>query len=261
MKVRSIVLKAAFILVNILFFAGIAAATDITVMTSGGFSAALKELAPQYERTTGNKIVLVFGPSMGTTPGAIPSRIQRGEPADVVVIVDYALDDLVKKGQVSTGTIGLARSGISMAVRAGAPKPDISSAEAFKHTLLQAKSIAYSDSASGVYLSTELFKNLGIADQIKSKCKMIPAEPVGAVVARGDAEIGFQQMSELRPIPGIDIVGPLPPTLQKFTVFSAGVVANSKAPEAAKAFIKFLASPAAAPIITKTGMEPMNLAK
>jgi molybdate transport system substrate-binding protein len=106
-----------------------------------------------------------------------------------------------------------------------------------------------------------LFKNLGIADQIKSKCKMIPAEPVGAVVARGDAEIGFQQMSELRPIPGIDIVGPLPPTLQKFTVFSAGVVANSKAPEAAKAFIKFLASPAAAPIITKTGMEPMNLAK
>jgi molybdate transport system substrate-binding protein len=259
MKARSIVLTAAFILANILFFAGIAGAAEVKVMTSGGLLAALQGLAPEFERTTGNKVVLIVGPSMGNTPGAIPIRIQRGEPVDVVVMVDYALGDLIKHGVVNAdGSIGLARSGIGMAVRAGAPKPDISSAAAFKRTLLQAKSIAYSDSASGVYLSTELFKRLGIADQVKNKCRMIPAEPVGAVVARGEAEIGFQQISELLPIPGITLVGPLPPEIQKFTVFSAGVATNAKEPEAAKAFIRFLASPAAAPVITKSGMEPLS---
>ena len=262
MKARKTFSKAVLILGGILLFAGLATAADVTVMTSGGFSAALKALAPEYERTTGNKVVLVFGPSMGTTPGAIPSRIQRGEPADVVIIVDYALADLIKRGGVTADSrVVLARSGIGMAVRAGAPKPDISTAAAFKNTLLHAKSIAYSDSASGVYLSTEGFKRLGIEDQIKSKCKMIPAEPVGAVVARGDAEIGFQQISELLPIKGIEIVGPLPPGVQQYTDFSAGIATHSKQPDAAKAFVKFLSSPAAAPVIKKTGMEPMAAAK
>jgi molybdate transport system substrate-binding protein len=126
-----------------------------------------------------------------------------------------------------------------------------------KRTLLQAKSIAYSASVSGVYLSTELFQRLGIADEMRSKSKRIEGERVGAVVARGDAEIGFQQISELLPVPGIDYVGPLPPEVQRVTTFSAGVGVNAKSPDAARAFIAFLASRAAVEVITKTGLEPM----
>jgi molybdate transport system substrate-binding protein len=258
MKARSLTLKVAVILACILLVAGLASAAEVKVATSGGFSAALKELAPEFERTTGNKIVFIFGPSMGDMPQAIPARLQRGEPMDVVIIVDYALQSLIKAGKVDASRVELARSGIGMAVRAGAPKPDISTPAAFKQTLLKAKSIAYSDSASGVYISKELFQRLGIVDQVKGKARMIPAEPVGQVVARGEAEIGFQQMSELRPIKGIDIVGPLPSELQKFTVFSAGIATNAKEVAAAKAFVKFLSSPAAAPVITKSGMEPMT---
>jgi molybdate transport system substrate-binding protein len=145
-----------------------------------------------------------------------------------------------------------------MAVRKGAPKPDISSVEALKRTLLQAESIAYSASVSGTYLSTELFPRLGIADQIKGKSRRIESERVGAVVARGEAEIGFQQISELLPISGIDYVGPLPPEVQKITVFSAGVTVRAKEPDAARGLIKFLASPAAAPAIRKYGLEPVT---
>ena len=256
--------KAFVVLATVLLLATLAGAAEVKevkVFISGGFSAALRELGPEFERATGTKVVAVFAPSMGETPEAIPNRLKRGEPADVLIMVGYALDNLIKQGMVLPGTrVDLARSGVAMAVRAGAPKPDISSEAAFKRTLLAAKSIAYSDSASGVYLSTELFPRLGILDQIKGKCSKIPAEPVGKVVARGEAEIGFQQMSELLPIPGIDIVGPLPPELQKITVFSAAVVANSKNPDTAKALIRFLASPSAAPVITKTGMESATAA-
>ncbi len=145
-----------------------------------------------------------------------------------------------------------------MAVKAGAPKPDISTVEALKRTLLAAKSIAYSDSASGVYLSTELFPKLGIAEQIKGKCKKIEADPVGGVVASGEAEIGFQQISELLPVKGIDIVGELPPGAQRVTVFAAGIPVTSKHPEAAKALIQWLASPAHYTAIEKTGLEPVR---
>jgi molybdate transport system substrate-binding protein len=196
---------------------------------------------------------------MGNTPEAIPNRLSRGEPVDVVIMVGSALDDLVKQGKVLPGSrVDLARSKIGMAVRSGTPKPDIGTVEAFKRTLLAAESIAYSDSASGVYLSRVLFPKLGIADQIAGKSRMIPAEPVGAVVARGDAQIGFQQMSELLAVPGIEVVGPLPPEIQKVTVFSAGISSTSKEPDAARALVKFLSSPAAAPVIAKTGIEPVN---
>jgi len=173
-------------------------------------------------------------------------------------MVGYALEDLVKQGKVvADSRANLARSGIGAAVRAGASKPDIGSVDALRRTLLAAKSIAYSDSASGVYIRDVLFKRLGIADQVAGKARMIPAEPVGEVVARGEAEIGFQQISELKPIPGIELVGPLPPEAQKYTIFSAGIVTGSKEPEAARALVKFLASPAAAPAIKESGMEPM----
>jgi molybdate transport system substrate-binding protein len=159
---------------------------------------------------------------------------------------------------VAGSRVDVARSAIGMAVRAGAPKPDISSVDALKRTLLRAKSVAHSASVSGVYLSTELFQRLGIADQMKGKTQRIERERVGAVVARGEAEIGFQQISELLPVPGIDYVGPLPPEVQRVTVFSAGVGARARDPEAARAFIRFLASPDAAAVISTTALEPIT---
>ena len=260
MKTTSIVSRTvALVAANIIIFAGTAFGAELNVMSSGGFTAAYRDLLPEFERATQNKVVTAYGASMGGAPDSIPSRLQRGEPADVVILAAPALDELIKQGKVVAGSrVDLARSIIGMAVRAGAPKPDISSVDALKRTLLQAKSIAYSASASGTYLSTELFPRLGIADQIKGKSRRIESERVGTVVARGDAEIGFQQVSELLPIPGIDYVGPLPPEVQQVTVFSAGVAVGAREPEAGRALIKFLASPAAAPAITKSGLEPVT---
>ena len=235
-------------------------AAEIKVVTSGAFTAAYLKLVPDYERATHNKLVTEFGPSMGTTHNAIPLRLERGEAIDVVIMAAPALADLMKQGKVRAGSrVDLVESRIGMAVKAGAPKPDISTVEALKRTLLAAKSIAYSDSASGVYLSTELFPKLGIADQIRRKSKKIEADPVGEAVARGEIEIGFQQISELRPVKGIDIVGPLPPGAQKVTVFAAGIPATSKQPGAAKALVEWLASPAAYAAIKDSGLEPAKL--
>lgn len=232
-------------------------AAEITVVTSGAFTAAYMELAPQYEHATHNKLVSETGPSMGTTHNAIPMRLERGEAIDVVIMAAPALADLIKQGKVRADSrVDLVQSAIGMAVKAGAPKPDISTLDGLKRTLLAAKSIAYSDSASGVYLATELFPKLGIADQIKGKTKKIEADPVGGVVAKGEAEIGFQQISELRPVKGIEIVGELPPGAQRITVFAAGIPATAKDPGAAKALIQWLASPAVYPTIKKTGLEP-----
>jgi molybdate transport system substrate-binding protein len=258
MRVRLVVSKTVTIAVaSMLLSAGGAFAAEIKVMSSAGFAAAYLSLFPEFEAATRNTIVNAWGPSMGATPQAIPNRIARGEPVDVVIGVDDAIAGLIKQGKlVPSSRAVLALSRIGMAVRAGAPKPDISSLDALKRTLLEAKSIAYSDSASGVYLSTVLFKRLGIADEIKDKSRMIPADPVGGVVAKGDFEIGFQQISELIPVKGIDIVGPLPPDAQLITVYSAGVAVGAKEPDAGAALITFLASPAAAAAITKSGMEP-----
>ena len=235
-----------------------ASAAEVRVMISGGLTAAYKALVPEFERATGHKVLTAYGPSMGTTTNAIPVRLERGEPADVLIMVGYALDDLVKQGKVmADGKVDLVKSPIGVAVKSGTPKPDISSADALKRALLAAKTIAYSDSASGVYVSTEMFAKLGIADAMKDKARKVPATPVGEIVAHGDAEIGFQQISELKPVEGIDIVGPLPDDLQKITVFSAGIASISKEPEAGKALIKFLASPAARAEIVKSGMDPI----
>jgi molybdate transport system substrate-binding protein len=234
-------------------------ADEIKVVTSGGFTAAYLELVPEYEKLAHTKLATEFGPSMGTTHNAIPIRLERGEAIDVVIMADSALDYLIKQGKVRAGSrVDLVKSYIGMAVKAGAPRPDIGTVDALKRTLLAAKSVAYSDSASGVYLSTELFPKLGIADQIKSKSRKIEADPVGGVVATGEFEIGFQQISELRPVKGIDIVGPLPPGAQRVTVFAAGIPATATHPEAAKALIEWLASPAAYAAIKKSGLEPAN---
>src|ERR1700726_1386432 len=259
---RKFVVLAGMHLLCALLTVATVRADEIKVVTSGGFTAAYLELVPEYEGSTHNKLVTAFGPSMGTTHNAIPIRLERGEAIDVVIMAGPALDDLIKQGKVRTGSrVDLVQSLIGMAVKAGAPRPDISTVEALKHTLLAAKSIAYSDSASGVYLSTELFPKLGIADQIKGKSKKIEADPVGGVVATGEFEIGFQQISELRPVKGIDIVGPLPSGAQRVTVFAAGIPTAAMHPEAAKALIEWLASPAAHAAIKESGLEPAALTR
>jgi molybdate transport system substrate-binding protein len=236
-------------------------AADIKVVTSGAFTAPFIELAPQYERASQNKVITLFGASMGTTPDTIPRRLERGEDIDVVIMAAPTLDELIRQGKVrSEGRVDLVRSLIAMAVRTGTPKPDISKIEGLKRALLAATSIAYSGSASGVYLSTELFPKLGIANQIKGKTRQIEGEPVGAVVARGEAEIGFQQMSELLPVKGIDIVGPLPEGAQRITVFAAGVPVTSKQPEAAMELIRWLASDATSAVISRSGLDPVKAA-
>ncbi len=247
----------ALALVSVLLVAGNAVAGQIRVFTSGGFTAPYNKVIPEYERATEETILTAYGASMGGAPDSIPMRLERGEPADVVILAAAALEVLIEQGKVVPGSgVDLVRSSIGMAVRAGAPKPDISTVEAFKRTLLQASSIAYSASASGTYLSTDLFPRLGIADQIKDKSQRIESVRVGDVVARGDAEIGFQQIRELLPIEGIDYVGPLPDEVQRTTVFSAGIVVGAKNPEGARALIEYLSSPAVAPAIIESGLEP-----
>jgi molybdate transport system substrate-binding protein len=241
-----------------LLLSAAAFADEVKVMTSGAFTAAYLQLVPEFERTTHHKIVTTFGGSMGNGPNTIPSRLQRGERADAVILAGSALDELINQGKVVAGSrVDLVRSRMGMAVRAGAPKPDISSLEALRQTLLRAKSVAISSSASGIYLSTEMFQRLGIAEQMKIKTK-ISEEAVGTLIANGVAEIGFQQISELLAAQGVDYVGPLPADVQRETVFAAGIVSGARAPEAARALLKFFASPAAAPIIRKTGLETIT---
>ena len=258
MRPSAAVRALTFAFISTLALSTAASAAEVHVMISGGLTAAYKALVPEFERKTGNKVVTAYGPSMGTTENAIPVRLDRGEPADVLILVGYALGDLIKQGKVvSDSRVDLVNSPIGIAVKSGAPKPDISSADSVKQALLAAKSIAYSDSASGVYVSTEMFAKLGITDAMKDKARKIPATPVGEIVARGDAEIGLQQISELKPVAGIDIVGPLPDALQKITVFSAGIGTASKEPEAGKALISFLASPEARDTLIKSGLDPI----
>src|SRR5436305_11795268 len=250
-------LVALSLLIVLTAAAGLAGASEVRVMISGGLATPYKELVPQFERETGNTIITVYGPSVGTTENAIPVRLARGESADVLIMVGDALAEMIAQGKaVKASRVDLVRSPIGIAVRAGASKPDIRTPEALKQALLNAKSVAYSDSASGVYVGTELFKRLGIADEMKRKARMIPAEPVASVVARGDAELGFQQISELLPIAGAELVGPLPAELQNITIFSAGITTNAKQPEAGTALIVFLTSAEAAAVLKRTGLDP-----
>lgn len=243
---------------GLMTFALPAHAAEVRVMISAGMAAAYNTLIPEFEKATGNKVLTAYGPSMGTTVNAIPVRLDRGEPVDVLIMVGYALNDLVKQGKATAASrIDLVKSPIGMAVKSGAPKPDIGTTDALKRTLLAAKSIGYSDSASGVYISGELFQRLGIVEEMKGKARKVPAEPVAGVVARGELELGFQQVSELLPIKGIDIVGQLPADVQMITTYAAAIGTNSREPDAGKALIAFLTSPAANQIMIKTGLEPI----
>ncbi|MBB3259122.1 molybdate transport system substrate-binding protein [Paraburkholderia bannensis] len=229
---------------------------ELHVMTSGGFTAAYKLLGPRFAASTGNTLDTTLGPSMGKSPEAIPQRLARGESADVVIMVGYALDDLIKQGKVRADSrVELADSRIGMVVREGAPKPDIGSVDALRQTLLHAKSIAYSDSASGVYIERELFERLGVEDQVKPKAKMVPRIPVASVVANGEYEIGFQQVSELLPVKGATFVGKIPESVQSVTRYAAGIPVEAKHPAEAKALLDYMASPGAQAVVQSTGLD------
>lgn len=210
-----------------------------------------------YEQATGHKIISSYGASIGNAPDSIPTRFARGEKFDLVILSEGGLEALMKEGKLVKGSrVDLARSQIGAAVRKGTPKPDISTVEALKKTLLDAKSIAYSASASGTYLSTELFPKLGVAEQMKVTAKRIMSERVGAVVARGDAELGFQQVSELIYFKELDFIGTLPESVQQTIFFSSALVEGSTEQEIAKHFVKFLTSPSVAKLVRETGLDP-----
>lgn len=232
-----------------------AQAEALKVITSGGFTAAYKLLGPQYARQSGDTLETLLGPSMGKAPEAIPNRLARGEQADVVIMVGYALDELIKQGKVDPASrVELADSRIGLVVRQGAPKPAIGTDAELKAVLSQAKSIAYSDSASGVYVEKELFKKLGMP----AKGSMIERLPVAEQVAKGDYEVGLQQVAELLPVPGVTYVGKLPEDVQSVTRFAAGIPVNAEHPTQARALLHYLASPEAQPVVQSTGLDSVS---
>jgi len=245
-------MKASFIVMAAVLLPGAAGAAEIKVLSTQATEQAYRELAPQFEQASGHKVTTIF---TGTLD--VQKRIAAGESYDIILMAGPAIDDFIKAGKVVPGSrVDIARSGVGVAVKAGAPKPDIGSTEAVKKTLLAAKSIGYSTGPSGVYL-TGLFQRLGVADAIKGKLKQTPTGVfVGNIVASGEAEIGFQQVSELAHFPGVDFVGPLPADIQEITVFSAGLQVGAKETEPAKAWLKFLTAPEHAAAFTSRGLTP-----
>ncbi len=225
---------------------------EVKVISSAAVKETYLELVPQFEKASGHKVVTIWS---GTAD--MMKRLKEGESADLVIIGSNSLDELIKLGKIEPGSrIDFVKSGVGVAVRAGVPKPDISSGDAVKRALLAANSIGYSSGPSGVYLDG-LFQRMGIADQLKPKLKVPPSgASVGEMVARGEVEIGFQQVSELIHVSGIDFLGPLPTDIQQITIFSTGIHTNATNPDAARALAKFLTAPAAAVVIRKNGMEP-----
>ena len=236
-----------------------ALAGEIRVVTSGAFTEAYKKLVPIYEAASGHKVISSYGASIGNAPDSIPSRFARGEVFDLVILSEGGLEALMRDGKLVKGSrVDVVRSQIGAAVRKGTPKPDISTVAALTQTLMTAKSVAYSASASGTYLSTELFTKLGVQDRLAVTGKKILSERVGAVVARGDAELGFQQVSELIYFKELDFIGTLPEEVQQTIFFSAALVEGSKQSELARHLLRFLTSPAVADIVRATGLDPVN---
>jgi molybdate transport system substrate-binding protein len=232
-----------------------AAAAEIKVLTAGAFKQVLLALLPDFERTSGHKVVVE-----NDTVGALTKRIEGGETFDLAILTPAAVDALASKGKLVAGSrANLARVGIGVVVKEGAPKPDIGSLAGFKQALLSAKSVAYIDPAaggsSGIYVAGLLDK-LGIAAEVKPKAKLIPGGAVAEHVARGEAELGIHQISEILPVKGVTLVGPLPADVQNYTVYAAALGAQAKESDAAKALLKALSGPAAAEVLKSKGMEP-----
>jgi molybdate transport system substrate-binding protein len=230
---------------------GAARAADVSVIASTAMREVLEELVPMFERASGHKVTLSF-----LSGAVLPVKVKEGAQADLVVTTPQTIDDLAKAGRVEAGTrVDFVRSGAGVAVRAGARKPDIATPDAFKNALLAAKTVGYSQGPSGVHFMTVLAR-LGIADQIKAKGVVPPlGQRVGTLIAKGEAEIGVQQITELLLIPGIDFVGPLPKELQANIVYATATPSNAKERQAAAALVKFLSSEPALPVIKKMGLE------
>jgi molybdate transport system substrate-binding protein len=242
-----------------LVISGAAFADPLVVVSSGGFAAAYKQLVVQWQKEPGHEVRSEWGPSMGQTSNAIPQRLARKEPIDVVIMVGDALDKLMASGQLVAGSkVALADSTIACAVPHGEPHPDIHTVEGLKAALLSAHSVAWSDSASGEYIEREMLDKLGVAEQVRPKGRKIPATPVGEIVAKHEADFGCQQRSELLPVKGIDIVGDLPQEVQYVTPFSAAIVSTSTHKDEARRFLEFLSSPANAGVIRDTGLVPKS---
>lgn len=246
--------RSALVLVAILLWPTLSFA-QVKVIISGGFRAAYLEVLPDFERMTGIKVSTTSGGSQGDGPNTIGAQLRRNVPADVVIMNRAGLTELIAEGRILAGTdVDLAETQLGVAVRAGASKPDISTVEAFKQTLLRVKSVVIDGSVSGMYVTTTLFPRLGVADAMAKKTS---ARGAGAV-ARGDAEIAIRPISELLPVKGIDLVGKIPDELQRVDIFAAAVVADSKQVDASRKLIAFLASDRALTAITDSGMEPIS---
>jgi molybdate transport system substrate-binding protein len=224
---------------------------EIKVLSSIATKEAYLELVPQFESATGHRVATTWA---GTT--AIMQRMAAAERYDLIVISSTELDELIRQGKIVAGSrVDLAKSGIGIAVRAGAPRPDVGSSAALKQALLAAKTVGYTSGPSGVYMAG-LMEKMGIATEMRPKHRGVPSGgTIGTIVANGGAEIGFQQVSELVHIPGIDYIGPLPPDIQCVTVFSCGLQSGASQPDAAKALMAFLTTPAAKNVMTKHGLE------
>jgi molybdate transport system substrate-binding protein len=224
---------------------------DIKVLSTNGVATVLRELAPQFERAKDHKLAITFGAT-----ARLKEKIGEGAPFDVAILTAEATDELIKQGRITGARADLAKSGIGVAVRAGARKPDIGTAAAFKRALLDAKSVAYSaQGMSGVYFAS-LLDRLGIAGEIRPKAKVQQGTPTGEAAARGEAELAIQQISELLPVAGIELVGPLPAELQLYTVFSAGLGAQAAQKDAGRALIDFLSAQMTKPLLAAKGLEP-----
>jgi molybdate transport system substrate-binding protein len=231
-----------------------AASAQVKVLTSAGFLAPFREMLPEFEKSTGITVTTTIGQSQGNGPNVISAQLRRGVPADVVIMSREGLDGFVAEGRIATGTAAnLAQTPLGVSVRAGAPRPNISTVEAFKETLLAAKSITFPSSTTGIYMTTKLFPKLGISGQISGKITNAGV----AAVASGEAEIAIQPVSELLHVPGVAFIGTIPAEIQYISVFSAAVVEGSQEPAASKRLIAFLTSQRAKATIQNNGMEPV----
>jgi molybdate transport system substrate-binding protein len=222
-------------------------------MATAAVKEAFRELVPQFERKAISRVTPLWMPTVDML-----RRLEGGEVVDLILLTGETIDELTAKGIVAAGTrTDIVKSRLGMAVRPGAPRPDVDSAEAFRQSMLAARSIAYSFGPSGVYVAG-LFQRLGIAQQLGSRARQVKGVPIGELVANGDAEIGFQQVSELLPVPGIDVIRELPPGIERVEIFSTGLHGRSTRPQAACDFVRHLLSAEAVPVLRRTGLDPLT---
>src|SRR5581483_5110888 len=250
-----IVLASLILSLSSLAGGGLARADEIKVMASVALKSTLDDLATKFERTGGGKVTMVYG-----LAAQLKLRISDGEADDVAILIRPMMEDLLTQGKLAAGSlVNVGGTPIAIAIRAGAPRPDIGTVDALKHTLIAAKSISYADpakgGASGVYFA-KVVEKLGLTDELKAKTILVPGAQAPELVAKGEAELGVAQGSEIIPIAGAEMLGPLPGNLGSVTLFTAGIATTSKGPDAAKAFIKFITGPDAAPVLKAKGFNP-----